>query len=159
MLLLDYGCTGTLTIGSTLLNTVAWDITDLTELWYVVDQRGEDRVLPGAAGVIPYRRRETVTPIDLILLINGSVNASGTPYANVITGLATNLATIMSGVVNPTGATDGTRAASLTIPGLTTRTTTVHVEGLREIRKLINPVDDEALWEGALRLSIPVKFA
>lgn len=159
MLLLDYGCTGVLTIGSTVLNTVAWDITDLTELWHVVDQRGEDRVLPGAGGVISYPRFETVTPLDLTILINGSVNQSGTAHINVVAGLYNNIQTLMAGVVNPTGATDGTRAATLTIPGVGSIDTTVHVEGLRKTRMLLNPAYDEALWEGTLRLSIPVKFS
>ena len=159
MLLLDYGCTGVLTIGSTVLNTVVWDITDLTELWHVVDQRGQDRVLPGAGGVIPYQRHETVTPLDLTILINGSVNSSGTPFGNVINGLYTNIQTLMTGVVNPTGATDGTRAATLTVPGTSSIDTIVHVEGLRKNRMLLNPDYDEALWEGTLRLSIPVKFS
>lgn len=158
MLLANYGCTGTLTIDSFVLNGVAWDITDLTELWHVVEQTGQDRKLPGD-GVIPYRRRETVTRIDLTILVIGSHNASATPYANPITGLATNIGTIMSSVVNPPGTGGGTRAASLTRPGLSTLTTNVHVLGLRKTRMLIDAAQLDAMWEGTLQLSIPVKFA
>jgi len=156
--LVDYGCTGTLTINSIVMNGPAWDITDLTELWHVIEQRGEDRVLPGAAGVIPYQRRETVTRIDLELVIVGSVNQSGTPFDNVITGLRTNIDTLMTSVVNPPGSGGGTRAASLTVPGASTRTSNVHVVGLRRTSMLLDPANLRAAWEGILQLSIPVKF-
>lgn len=158
MLLTNYGCTGILTIGSTALNCVAWDITDLTELWHVIEQRGTNRVLPGAGGVIPYAPRETETRIDLTIVVTGSHGPTGTPFGNPITGLATNIATLMTNVVNPTNTTDGTRAASLTVPGLSTRTTTLHVKGLRKNRMLIDPSQLDALWEGTLQLSLPTKF-
>jgi hypothetical protein len=154
----DYGCTGILTIGSTVMNGPGWDAPDLVELWHVIEQRGQDRILPGAAGVIPYQRRETVTRIDIDLVIVGSANQSGTPFADIRTGLATNIGTIMTGVVNPTGTTDGTRAASLTVPGLTTRTTSLHVLGLRRSSMLLDPANGRGAWEGVLQLSIPVKF-
>jgi hypothetical protein len=158
MLLLDYGCTGILTINSVSLNNVAWDITDLTELWHVVEQRGQDRVLPGAAGVIPYQRYETVTRLDLIILINGSVNQSGTPFSDPIVGLRTNINTLMTGVVNPPGSAGGTRAATL-VDGTGSDSADLHVLGLRRNRMMLEPTQDEALWEGTLQLSIPEKFA
>jgi hypothetical protein len=155
----EWGCTGTLTINSVVMNGPAWDITDLTELWHVIDQRGQDRILPGVAGVIPYQRRETVTRIDLDLVIVGSANQSGTPFADVIVGLRTNIDTIMTSVVNPPGSGGGTRAASLTVPGASARTSNVHVIGLRRTSMLLDPANLRAAWEGVLQLSIPVKFA
>lgn len=148
-----YGCTGVLTIGSTSMNNIAWDITDLTDLWFTVEQRGDDRLLPGATGAIPYRRRLAPARHDLTILIVGDVNESGTPFADAKVGLRTNLATLYTNVIAPTGATDGTRAATLTVPGASNRTASIHVLGLVKQRQFIGSVS--AAMEATLQISIP----
>jgi hypothetical protein len=123
---------GQLTINSVALNNAfgAWRCLDLSELWLRGAQRGRDRVLPGATGVIPYRRRITVTEVDLPMVIGGDVDRLGNVNSNKISGFQVNLEYLMANVVAPTGAGDGTRAATLTLPSTTTRTADVHVLGL-----------------------------
>lgn len=151
--ILDYGCSGTLTIGSVALNGPAWDIPNLTALWIEYDQRGNDRILPGAAGVIPYRRRMTATRHDLTIFIIGDVDRLGAAYGNATTGLATNVAYLDANVITPTGSGDGTRAATLTRPGLSSLTANVHVLGFRQTSVAIG--DTQAIMEGVLQISIP----
>ena len=94
-----YDCEGTLTIGGISMNRLAWGVFGdesgtggLVPLWVQTEQRGQDRVLPGAAGVIAYRRRETVTRHDLRILVVGDVDSAGAPVADHAEGLAANLA-------------------------------------------------------------------
>lgn len=163
--LTNYDCDGTLTIGGILMNRSAWAIIGddtgrggLLPLWVDVEQRGEDRLLPGAAGVIPYRRRVTVTTHDLRLIVTGDVDLNGTATSNSKTGLITNLNYLYANVVAPTGATDGTRAATLTFSGITSRTANIHVLRLEPER--YNYVDGSAVFEGTLQISIPAgRFA
>lgn len=163
--LTDYQCEGTLTIGSVLMNRSAWMIAGddegtngLVQLWVSVDQRGEDRVLPSATGVIPYKRRITATRHDLRLVVVGDVDLNGTANSNSKTGLLTNLNYIYTNVVAPTGTGDGTRAATLTFTGHTNRTANVHVLGLQVQR--VNLSDTSAVFEGVLQISIPAgRFA
>jgi hypothetical protein len=77
----SYDCEGTLTVGGISLNTPAWAVQGdedgalgLLALWVVTEQRGQDRLLPSVAGVIPYKRRETATRHDLRMLIVGDVD-------------------------------------------------------------------------------------
>jgi hypothetical protein len=148
-----YGCTGTLTIGSTSMNNPAWDITDLTPLWATVEVRGQDRIIPGAAGAIPYQRRLTVTRHDLQMLITGDVNASGTPFANPDEGLQSNLSTLYTNVIAPVGSGGGTRAATLTLPSGATRTADIHIIGF--VRQQTFVSDSQAIMEATLQISIP----
>jgi len=92
--------------------------------------RGEDRLLPLAAGVIPYLRRRTVTRHSLPMVIQGEVDENGVPYPDVWAGLEANIAQLRASVVDPTGVGDGTRPASLVMPSGATRTADVHVLGL-----------------------------
>lgn len=128
---LDPGvCIGGLSIDGVDLMTGAWAVLDLTPLWLTPNVRGVDRLIPGVDGVKPFRRRVTVTQHSLPFIVNGQVNSAGAPYANPWIGLQTNLDVLRAGVLDPTGATDGTRAATLTMPDGSTRTANVHVFGL-----------------------------
>lgn len=165
MALTDYDCEGTLTIGSVLMNRPAWGIfsddtsaNGLVQLWSSAEQRGEDRLLPSATGVIPYRRRLTATRHDLRLVVVGDVNESGVAQSNAKNGLASNMAYLYANVFAPTGATDGTRAATLTIPGQSNRTANIHVLGFTSSR--INLATDVSICEGIMHISIPAgRFA
>jgi hypothetical protein len=114
--------------------------------------------LPSATGVIPYRRRLTAVRFDLRLIVVGDVDLNGSTNADATNGLAANMAYLYTNVVAPTGATDGTRSATLTIPGQSNRTANIHVLNLVTTR--VNLGADSAVLEGALQISIPAgRFA
>lgn len=142
---------GNLTIGGVAMNTPAWTVLNLSVLWSPADQRGSDRLIPGAAGVVAYPRRATVTRHSLQMLISGTHDRTGSAAANAFTGLQVNIDYLLANVVNPTGVGDGTRSAVLTMPDGTTRTEPVHVVGLE-----VSDVVGNATWARAvLELSIP----
>lgn len=155
----NYGCTGILTINSIALNCPAWDIADLTPLWIEASQRGQDRLLPGVAGVIPYRRRLTVTEHVLEIVIVGDSTSTGTPVADAWDGLQANVEALRAGVVDPTNTGDGTRSATLLMPNGATRTASIHVLGMRVAR--VEGADGVfSVLNGALTISIPTgRFA
>lgn len=148
-----YGCTGVLIIGGIVMNGPAWDISDLTDLWFTADVRGDDRILPGVAGVIPYRRRTTVTRHDLTILVIGDVDATGAPHSDSYIGLETNISSLYTNVVTPTNTGDGTRAASLVLPSGATRTANIHILGLVKQRQFLS--DYQSALEATLQISIP----
>lgn len=144
------GVSGTLTIDGFLLNTAAYDLCDLTELWLGPEQRGTDVLLPGAAGVVPLVRRATVSTYELPMVIDGSVNADGTDYpGDPLAGLEAHLDALRANVTDPTGTGDGTRTAVLTTPSGDTRTAEVHVGRIQ----LGVQVDGRAL--ATLPISVP----
>lgn len=155
----NVGCTGTLTIGGVLLNTSRWDIPDLSPLWIEAAQRGRDRIIPGSAGVLAYRRRLDVTTHALRILISGDVDEAGAPVADAMIGLEQNVADLRTTVVDPTNVGDGTRAATLVLPSGATMTADVHVTGLR-VSSTRGANRKHALMVGALQVSIPAgRFA
>lgn len=112
---------GTLEIGGVSMHTDSWDATDLMDLWGEADQRGSDRLIPGAAGVLPRRRRRTVSGRQIPMVFQ----------ADTFAALATAVDLFLSTVVAPTNTGDGTRAATLTMPNGDVRTADVHVTGLQ----------------------------
>lgn len=142
---------GDLTIGGVAMNGPAWKVLNLLELWQPADQRGSDRLVPGTAGVLAQQRRDTVTRRSLQMLIVGDVDRTGTPQADRFEGLQVNVEYLRSNVVAPTGATDGTRSAVLTMPDGTTRTEPVHVVGF----DFGNFREDAAWLRAVLTISIP----
>jgi hypothetical protein len=156
----SFDCEGVLTIGGISMNRAAWAVVGdetglggLLPLWIQTEQRGQDRLLPGAVGVIAYRRRETVTRHDLRILVVGDVDQAGATVANAAQGLAANLAYLETNVVQPTNLTDGTRAATLTVPGLATRSANIHVLGLVPQTYRLNSAG--SIFIGTLQISIP----
>lgn len=156
----NYDCEGVLTIGGISMNRAAWAVVGdeqgaggLLPMWFQTEQRGQDRLLPGAAGVIAYKRRETVTRHDLRILVVGDVDQAGAAVVNAAEGLAANLAYLESNVVQPTNLTDGTRAATLTVPGLAQRSANIHVLGLVTQTYRLNSTG--SLFIGTLQISIP----
>jgi hypothetical protein len=142
---------GDLTIGGVALNGPAWKVLNLLELWQPADQRGSDRLVPGTAGVLAQQRRDTVTRRSLQMLIVGDVDRTGTPQADRFEGLQANVEYLRANVAAPTGATDGTRSAVLTMPDGTTRTEPVHVVGF----DFGNFREDAAWLRAVLTISIP----
>jgi hypothetical protein len=161
----DYDCEGTLTIASVSMNRAAWAVLGddtgqggLLNLWVYTEQRGSDRIVPSAAGAVAYRRRETVTRHDLRLMVVGDVDENGTATANSLIGLAANINYLESNVIQPTNTGDGTRAATLTVPGQSTRSANIHVLGFQPQEYHLG--DTQAILVGTLQISIPAgRFA
>lgn len=126
-------CMGmTLSIGGVSLHTPAWQCLDLTSLWEPAALRGNDRMLPGVDGVIPYPRRVTVSSRSIPMVIVGGVDSSGTSYIDPNApygGLWQNVNYLATNVAGPVGG-DGTRAASLTMPDTSVRSARVTVLNL-----------------------------
>lgn len=142
---------GDLTIGGVAMMCPAWKVLNLLELWQPADQRGNDRLIPGTAGVLAQQRRDTVTRRSLQMLIVGDVDRTGTPVADRFEGLQANVDYLRANVAAPTGTTDGTRSAVLTMPDGTTRTEPVHVVGF----DFGNFREDGGWVRAVLQLSIP----
>lgn len=141
--------TGSLTIDGVSMHTDAWTIVDLTNLWFGGDVRGQDRLIPGVAGVIPYRRRTTVTTYSLPMVIIGDVDQTGTPYSDIWEGLESNINYLRSNVVDPTNTGDGTRSATLLMPSGSSRTADIHV-----LRLALGTVS-RGVMRATLDISIP----
>lgn len=156
----NYDCEGTLTIDSISMNRAAWAVLGdetgtggLLPLWVYTEQRGEDRLLPNATGVVPYQRRETVTRHDLRLVVVGDVDLNGSAVSNSREGLAANLTYLETNIFQPTGATDGTLAASITVFGASARTADIHVLGFQPQEYHLG--DTDSVLVGTLKISIP----
>lgn len=155
---------GTLTIGGISMNPAngAWGVLGdergeggLVKLWADYDVRGEDRLLPGATGVIPYQRRMTVTRHDLRLLVVGDIlGETGAPVADSRSGLRANLEYLRVNVFAPVVSTSGTRAATLTVPGAAARSANIHVLGV--VTQSYGLVECGSIWVGTLQISIPL---
>lgn len=155
----DFACDGTLTIGGESMNRPAWMIGadergegGLFQLITEVEQRGEDRLLPSATGVIPYRRRITRTTHQLRLVVVGDVDETGADVADHNAGLDANLAYIITNVVAPVASAAGTRVATYVTVGGRSLTADVHVTGLRQKEYALGR---NAIWIGDLLLSVP----
>ena len=134
------------------LSTPAWETTEASDLWSSPEVRGTDLVIPGAAGVRPYPRRPTVTPVTIELAIVGDVRWDGARHDDPRAGLAINCAHLEALTDPLTTATDGTRLAVLHYAQDTpwdTRQGRVHVLRLRIAR------NGPMFATGQLELSIP----
>lgn len=131
------------------MHTPAWTIIDLLPLWLGAELRGDDRILPGVSGVIPYRRRNTVTQHSLPMIVIGSRDRLGAAYTDMWVGLESNINYLMNNVVSPTNTGDGTRSATLVMPSGAVRTANIHV--LRLSLGTIN----SGIMKATLDISIP----
>ncbi|MGA1075574.1 MAG: hypothetical protein ACO307_10635 [Ilumatobacteraceae bacterium] len=142
---------GGLTIAGISLTTTWCRVQNLVDLWLPADQRGQDRIVPGSAGVRAQQRRDTVTRRTLRLVIAGDVTYTGSTAGDAFERLAINVDYLRANIVAPTGTTNGTRSAVLTMPDGTTRTEEVHVTGME-----LGRYAEDARWLLAtLELSIP----
>lgn len=150
--LADNTAAGNLTIDGVAMNCPGWRVQNLYLLWSPAAQRGEDRLIPGTAGVLAYQRRATVTRHTLELLITGTADRTGAATTDYFGQLASNLDYLNFYVVKPTGTGDGTRTAVLTMPGgAITRTEPVHIEGM----DLGEPSPDGRFIRATIDISIP----
>lgn len=148
---------GNLTLNDVPMKTRAWTCPDLTPLWMPAAIRGTDRIIPGAAGVIPNRRRRTVTTYALDFRISGISDMNGVVTTGTGNGpeefaqLEYNLDYLRQNVIDPRTSPnlDGTVPGVLTMPSGAIRTADVHVLGFT--------VNDRVshVLQGVLDLSIP----
>lgn len=129
----DAHCQGTLTINGVLMHCPAWNVIRLVPLWLTPSVRGgPNRPIPGIAGRVAYRRRIDETVHSLPMMVSGLRDRTGAINANPWAGLEANIAYLRANVVDPTNATDGTRAATLVMPSGATRTANIQVIGMTE---------------------------
>lgn len=142
---------GGLSIGGISLTTTWCKVMNLIDLWLPADQRGGDRIVPGASGALAQQRRDTATRRGLQLVIAGDVTYTGSTSGDAFERLQINLDYLRANIVAPTGTTNGTRSAVLTMPDGTTRTEDVHVTGFD-----LGTYAEDARWvRGVLTVSIP----
>lgn len=148
---------GNLTLNGVPMKTRAWTCPDLTPLWLPPSVRGQDRLLPGAAGVRAYPRRKTVTEYALDFRVSGMADMNG----NVVSGsgngpeefeqLELNMNYLRQNVldadvsINPNGTIPGV----LTMPSGNVRTAAVHVLGFTVNTRVSH------ILQGTLDISIP----
>jgi len=117
---------GQLTIDGIEMCRAAWCVLDLSSLWGFPDFRGQNLVIPQAAGRRAYRRYIEETTYQLRMQITGAVDETDTPHVDPVMGLALNLEYLWDNVVTPD--TGATRAAVLTMPDGSTRTADVQIQ-------------------------------
>ncbi len=129
--------TGNLTINSILMHRRgAWNIPDLHTLWLPTATKGANDQLAGSNGTAPntWFLDEGVYP--LLLGVAGTHNVSGTPYADPLVGLETNLAYLYTNVFVPPTYPTASRTGSLLMPGGSTRTGNVQPRDPEVIERL-----------------------
>lgn len=144
----QYGCDGILTINSIPLNGPAWDIPVLGPLLFEHAIRGDNQLLPGAAGRRSYPRRVDQADHILHLTVNGYVDSAGTAYTATQTaqgiGMHLNLETLWTGVFSPITTGPGTRAATYVMAdAATTLTAAVQVTPLRRVGEDFNVYEQD----------------
>jgi hypothetical protein len=147
---LDYVCDdGDLTIDGVPMRCPAWAVLDLTDLWLPASVRGNNRIVPGAAGVIANPKRKTITRRSLVLAITGGFDLDGNENANPWVGLRDNIAYLVANVIDPPALPAVTRSAVLSLPDASTATADVQVFDLQ----LVHKVDAVGTW--TFELEIP----
>lgn len=148
---------GNLTLNGVAMKTPAWTCPDLTPLWLPPTVRGQDRLLPGAPGVRPHRRRKTVTEYALDFRVSGLADRFGVAPAGTGNGVAEfqqleeNMNYLRQYVLDTTASanSNGTIPGVLTMPSGAVRTAAVHVIGFS-----VN-VRVSHILQGTLDISIP----
>lgn len=139
------------------MKTRAWTCPDLTPLWMPTAVRGYDRLIPGAAGVIAFRRRRTVTQYALDFRVSGISDMDGKITGGTGNGpeefeqLEYNLDYLRLNVIDPRTVpnVDGTVPGVLTMPSGEIRNANVHVLGFTVNARVAH------ILQGVLDISIP----
>lgn len=143
---------GELSIDGEAMQRAAFAVTNVTDLWLGAPQRGSDLTIPGRPGVLSMPRRATTRSVTLPMTLDGRFDVDGDPTydGNELEGMRVLLAWLTANVTGPTYLTDGTRAATLTVPGgPITGSGPVTVEGIEVGQKV------RGLWAAVLDLTIP----
>lgn len=138
-----------LEINSVPLATYAWEVTNLSALLDSAALRGTDRLLPGAAGVRPNRRRRGVQVVTLPLEVHGDFDEAGDPITEPLEGVVSHLEYLTDslGFASPTG--DGTVPAVFHRGGLPDLAADVHFLGFQ---------GSEAFGEWSLRTTFDISI-
>lgn len=127
-----------------------WHVEDYAPVLSGSDQRGEDRLVPGSAGVVANPRRNTVTRVNLRMLVFGWKDWNGAAHATHRAGIGKNSAKLQAAMTSPPTTAGGTRTA------------TYHLDGLPAVSKPVHVLGDMTFvgygpyaLRGVLRLSFP----
>lgn len=135
------------------LATPAWRVDDLSPLMSENALRGDDRIIPGAAGVRAKRRRRTVTVLSFGLHVFGLYDQDGAIQADARQGLINNIAYLKANLGAASAIGNGTVTAEWHQPSGAVKTASVHVLGPHD------PHAQSPNWvHFMLDLSIPVGF-
>lgn len=115
-----------LSIGTVNFATPAFDVQNIETLLDGPDVRGSDRIIPGTAGVRPYKRRATVSTRLLHLQIYGNKDRTGAATSGPLQGLIDNVS-LLREISDPVSTGAGTQTATLHLPAGGTLTASVHV--------------------------------
>lgn len=148
----DVGCTGTLTISGVSLNRLAWDIPNLTSLWYQHAVRGQSKTMTGLLGRRSFPVRVDEAVHDLYFVVNGDFDQAGAATADPLVGLQANLDYLWTNVLQPITSGDGTRPATLLMPSGATRSADVRTSPLVPVGE---DVTDTRFAEFTLTVTIP----
>lgn len=131
------------------LSTPAWEHLDIQALYAGPVTRGENRVMPGAAGqrALPWRRDLTMR--TLTLAIFGDVTWEGVANDDAVDGLWANIAHLTTNIVDTPPTPDCTRTAVIKRAGHTDLTATIQVRGF-EILEAYGPSSVSASLDIAL---------
>jgi hypothetical protein len=130
------------------LSTPAWEHQNIQTLYSGAAVRGENRVLPGAAGrrALPWRPDETMR--TLTLAIFGDLSWDGTVNADPEAGLWANVAHIQTFIVNNPLNAGSTRTAVIKRPPGPDLVATIQVRGFE--------IDDESYSPAAIAASMDI---
>lgn len=120
------------TISATSMRCAAWVLNVEPIALESPDPRGDDVVIDGLPGQIPYRREPNRTQWSLDLVINGFWKPDGTEWTDPEVGFETNLAALRV-LLDPYNVGDGTRPASMTMPSAAVRTGPVTPLGIKNV--------------------------
>ena len=149
---------GNLTLNGIPMKTRAWTCPDLSPLWLPATLRGNDRMLPFVDGVVPYKRRRTVTQYALDFRVAGiSDQAGNLPAGGMGNGpeefeqLEFNLDYLRQNVLDPEASANanGTIPGVLTMPSGEVRTADVHILGFSVSARVAH------VLQGVLDVSVP----
>lgn len=120
-------CNGELTINNVSMHTPAWCVLDLAQLWMPNAVRGQNVIIPGAAGQRAYRIRRDQARYSLPMVITGYVDDLGDRYADPWIGFVINLDFLRANVIDPPVA--ATQVAELIMPDGSLRVENIQVVG------------------------------
>ena len=133
----EYGCLGTLSIdgplGMIVLNRPAWDVHNLSPLWFGASVRGESTIMPTAEGRRSNPARLDEHTVDLLMVVRGDVDSAGVPYSDPWRGIDLNLGYLWDNVLQPIDSGRGTRDATLVKPDGSNWAATVRTEPLEAV--------------------------
>lgn len=136
-----------LVINNVPLSTPAWEHTNLYALYSSANVRGQNRVMPGAVGVMPLRRRPTETSRTIALVVFGDRAWDGSTYTDAKAGLVTNLDHLLTNVIDPLLTANSTAVAQIVGNGAT-RVASLQVLGFE--------ISDDPLSPAAVYASMDV---